>query len=130
MCVSINTHSVPALEAYLLCAVPCPYCLAPYPNSLAPCPIYSAIPEYIYINCLLIIAIMNHKLLRAGLCLNFGRSCVKGLGHSRSKLWPIMCRLHAKLCPNRGRLRARLCPIYFAPCPFPNLAGTLHAVIG
>ena len=26
---------------------------------------------------------------------------------------------------NFGRLRARLCQISFAPCPFPNLAGTL-----
>ena len=26
---------------------------------------------------------------------------------------------------NFSRLRARLCPISFAPCPFPNLAGTL-----
>ena len=47
------------------------------------------------------------------------------LGHSRSKLCPILCRLHTKLCPNFGRSRARLCPISFVPCPFPNLAGTL-----
>ena len=37
---------------------------------------------------------------------DFGRSC-------------------ARLCPNFGRSRARLCPFSFAPCPFPNLAGTL-----
>ena len=29
------------------------------------------------------------------------------------------------LVPNFGRSRARLCPFSFAPCPFPNLAGTL-----
>ena len=39
--------------------------------------------------------------------------------------WKILCRLCTKLCPNFGRSRARLCPISFAPCPFPNLAGTL-----
>ena len=48
---------------------------------------------------------------------NFGRSCVK--------VCPILCRLRTKLCPNSGCSRARLCPISFAPCPFPNLAGTL-----
>ena len=52
-----------------------------------------------------------------------------GLGHSCSKLCPILCRLRNKLCPNFGRSRARLCPISFAPCPFPNLAGTLHGDI-
>ena len=46
-------------------------------------------------------------------------------GHSRSKLCPIMCRSCTKLCPNFGCSRARLCPISFAPCPFPNLPGTL-----
>ena len=38
---------------------------------------------------------------------------------------PILFRLRSKLCPNFGCSRARLCPISFAPCPFPNLAGTL-----
>ena len=36
------------------------------------------------------------------------------LGRSCSKMRPILC-----------RSRARLCPISFAPCPFPNLDGTL-----
>ena len=45
---------------------------------------------------------------------------------SHSKLCPILCRLRTKLCPNFGCSRARLCPISFAPCPFPNLAGTLY----
>ena len=49
-------------------------------------------------------------------------------GHSRSKLCSIMCRLRTKLCPNFGCLCARMCPISFAPCPFPNLAGTLKTV--
>ena len=53
----------------------------------------------------------------AGLWPNFGHSC--------SKLCPIMCRSRTKLSPNFGCSRARLCPISFAPCPFPNLAGTL-----
>ena len=56
------------------------------------------------------------------------RSCAglhPNFGHSRSKLCPIMCRSRSKLCPNFGCSRARLCPISFAPCPFPNLAGTL-----
>ena len=55
------------------------------------------------------------------------RSCAglrPNFGHSRSKLCPIMCRSRTKLCPNFGRSRAKLCPISFAPCPFPNLAGS------
>ena len=57
------------------------------------------------------------------------RSCAElrpNFGHSNSKLCPIMCRSRTKLCPNFGCLCARLCPISFAPCPFPNLAGTLY----
>ena len=56
------------------------------------------------------------------------RSCAglrPNFGHSRSKLCPIMCCSRTKLCPNFGCSCARLCPISFAPCPFPNLAGTL-----
>ena len=45
--------------------------------------------------------------------------------HSCSKLCPVLCRLRTKLCPNFGCSRTRLCPISLAPCPFPNLAGTL-----
>ena len=51
----------------------------------------------------------------AGLWPNFGRSLVKDL----------VIRTLNSLCPNFGRSRARLCPISFAPCHFPNLAGTL-----
>ena len=57
------------------------------------------------------------------------RSCAglqPNFGHSRSKLCPIMCRSRTKLCPNFVCSRATLCRISFAPCPFPNLAGTLH----
>ena len=49
----------------------------------------------------------------------------KRLGRLHSKLCSILCRLRPKLCPNFGCSRARLCPVSFAPCPFPNLAGTL-----
>ena len=49
------------------------------------------------------------------------------LGRSPSKLCSICCRLRTKLCPNFGRSRVRLCLIYFATCPFPNLAGTLQS---
>ena len=59
---------------------------------------------------------------------SFTRKSLRRLGHSRSKLCQILCRLRAKLCPNFGRSRARLCPIYLASCPFPNLAGTLCMV--
>ena len=50
--------------------------------------------------------------------LPFGHKSVPRLGRSRSKL-----------CPNFGRSRAGLCPISFAPCPFPNLAGTLRLAV-
>ena len=56
-------------------------------------------------------------LVLADLCPRFHRS--------HSIPCPILCRLRSKLCPNFGRSRARLCPNSFAPCPFPNLAGTL-----
>ena len=49
---------------------------------------------------------------------------------SRVKVCQILCRLRTKLCPNFGCSRARLCPISFAPCPFPNLAGTLLSAVG
>ena len=40
-----------------------------------------------------------------------------------------LCIIRAlNLCPKFGCSRARLCPISFAPCPFPNLAGTLFSV--
>ena len=55
------------------------------------------------------------------------RKTKSGLGRLHSKRCLIFCRLLAKLCPNFGRSCAILCPISFAPCPFPNLAGTLHA---
>ena len=122
-------------------AAPCPYCLAPCPNSLAPCPIYIApclhfkkkklfFYIFLFFFFLLCLHICAHVFIdcpqncarilfrsRAGLCLNFLRS--------HSKLCPIFCRLRTTLCPNFGRSRARLSPISFAPCPFPNLAGTL-----
>ena len=62
----------------------------------------------------------------ADLCPCFHQSLTRpNFGRSRVKVCPILCRLRTKLCPNFGRSRARLCPISFAPCPFPNLAGTL-----
>ena len=36
-------------------------------------------------------------------------------------MFSSIAKLHSILC----RLRTKLCPISFAPCPFPNLAGTL-----
>ena len=63
----------------------------------------------------------------ADLCPCFHQSPTRpNFGHSRVKVCPIFCRLRTKLCPNFGRSRARLCAISFAPCPFPNLAGTLR----
>ena len=62
--------------------------------------------------------------------ISFACCIVPEFGRSPSKLYPIFCRLHTKLCPNFGRSRARLCLIYFAPCLFPNLAGTLIVQYG
>ena len=62
----------------------------------------------------------------ADLCPCFHQSLTRpNVGRSRVKVCPILCRLRTKLCPNFCCSRARLCPISFAPCPFPNLAGTL-----
>ena len=66
----------------------------------------------------------------ADLCPCFHQSPTRpNFGRSRVKVCPILCRLRTKLCPNFGRSRAKLCPISFAPCPFPNLAGTLQSVL-
>ena len=63
----------------------------------------------------------------ADLCPCFHQSSTRpNFGRSRIKVCPILCRLRTKLCANFGRSRARLYPISFAPCPFPNLAGTLE----
>ena len=64
----------------------------------------------------------------ADLCSCFHQSPTRpNFGRSRVKVCPILCRLRSKLYPNFGCSRARLCPVSFAPCPFPNLAGTLKA---
>ena len=103
-------------------AAPCPYWLAP-------CPIYKCPARMINFffffffhlqNVILLLCFQTadvKMLVLADLCPCFHRS--------HSKRCPILCRLRTKLCPNFGRSRARLCPISFAPCPFPNLAGTL-----
>ena len=66
----------------------------------------------------------------ADLCPCFHQSPTRpNFGRSRVKVCPILCRLRTKLCPNFGRSRTRLCPISFAPCPFPNLAGTLQCTV-
>ena len=63
----------------------------------------------------------------ADLCPCFHQSPTRpNFGRSRVKVCPILCRLRTKLCQNFGRSRARLCQISFAPCPFPNPAGTLQ----
>ena len=63
----------------------------------------------------------------ADLCPCFHQSPTRpNLGRSRVKVCLILCRLRTKLCLIFGCSRARLCPISFAPCPFPNLAGTLR----
>ena len=65
----------------------------------------------------------------ADLCPCFHQSPTRpNFGRSRVKVCPILCRFRTKLCPNFGCSRARLCPISFAPCPFPNLAGTLITI--
>ena len=64
--------------------------------------------------------------MHADLCPCFHQSPTRpNFCRSRIKVCPILCRLRTKLCPNFGCSCARLCPISFAPCPFPNLAGTL-----
>ena len=66
--------------------------------------------------------------MHADLCPCFHQSPTRpNFCRSRIKVCPILCRLRTKLCPNFGCSCARLCPISFAPCPFPNLAGTLYS---
>ena len=53
----------------------------------------------------------------------------------KTKFWSFTRKRFCVVCAlNCARIlvvaRARLCPISFAPCPFPNLAGTLDAGIG
>ena len=111
-------------------AAPCPYCLAPCPN-LKPKIIIIIFFFLQNVIAVFVFSVRGVKMLvkRLQICAQTSfRSCAglrPNFGHSRSKLSPIMCRLRTKLCPNFGCSRARLCPISFAPCPFPNLAGTL-----
>ena len=134
-------------------AAPCPYWLAPCPIYTAPCPNLKKIKIFFLQNVIAVFVFSDSRCknackMLADLCPCFHQSPTKlcpdlvsfecwivtkfwsyrhkRLGHSRSKLCPILCRLHTKLCPNFGRSRARLCPISFAPCPFPNPAGTLY----
>ena len=126
-------------------AAPCPYCLAPCQIYTAPCPnlkkkcnccfcVFRADVKML-VKCFQICAhvFVDHPQnctqtsfrSHAGLWPNFGRSCVIS-GHSCSKRCSILCRLRTELCPNCGRSCTRLCLIYFACCPFLNLAGTLR----
>ena len=101
--------------------VPCPSYLAPCPNSLAPCSIYSALPEYNFF-------------CTYNFCFCFQTADEL---YNASRFVPVFSSIGHKivprsrfvrsagLCPNIGRSRARFCPISFAPCPFPNPAGTL-----
>ena len=114
-------------------AAPRPYGFSPCPNSLAPCP---NIIFFFFKRSNCCFCVFRQPMNCADLCPCFHRSHTisfrsrAGLrpyfGRSRSKLCPIVCRLRTKLCPYFGRSRARLCPISFAPCPFPNRAGTLY----
>ena len=131
------------------CLAPCPNSLAPCPIYIAPARI---LKKKLHIkknyNCCFCVfrQPMNCKLL-ADLCPCFHRSLKKLCPDLVSfacwivpEFWSFTCksdlviralncvwffvRLRTKLCPNFGRSRARLCPISFAPCPFPNRAGT------
>ena len=111
-------------------AAPCPYWLAPCPSIHCPALFlcFQTADVKMLVKCLQIYA---HVFIdRPQNCAQTSfRSCAglrPNFGRSRSKLCPITCRSRTKLCPNFGRSRARLCPISFAPCPFPNLAGTLR----
>ena len=119
--------------------------LHPARTVLRPARLYSSLPEFKNCNLQNVIAVfvlsdrgvkMLVKCLQicAHVFIDRPQNCAfhscaglrPNFGHSRSKLSPIMCRSCTKLCPNFGRSRARLCPISFAPCPFPNLTGTLE----
>ena len=66
----------------------------------------------------------------ADLCPCFHQSSTRpNFGRSRVKVCLILCRLRTKLCPDFRCSRPILCPILLAPCPFPNLAGTLQVYI-
>ena len=142
-------HSVPARHISEG-AAPCTYCLAPCPIIQRPVRIKKIIIKVFWfflsnviavfvfsdrgvkmlVKCLRICAHVLIDRPQNGAQTSF-RSCAglrPNFGHSRFKLCPIMCCSRTKLCPNFGCSRARLCPISFAPCPFPNLAGTLGTV--
>ena len=122
----------------------CPYCFAPCPIIQRPTRIWKKKKKKLFTNCNCYFVFSDRDVNMLVKCLQICahvfidrpqncaqtsfRSCAGlrlNFGHSRSKLCPILCRSLTKLCPNFGFSRARLCPISFAPCPFPNLAGTL-----
>ena len=150
---AIHQISAPHNEVFQLCIFL--RALRPARTVLCPARLYSALPElkkkknniyiYIYIFNLIVIFVFSDRGVKmlvkylqicAHVFIDRPQNCVQtsfrscaglrpNFGHSRSKLCPIMCRSRTKLCPNFGCSCARLCPISFAPCPFPNLAGTL-----
>ena len=126
-------------------AVSCPYCLAPCPIIQHPARILFKKNKKHLLNVIAVFVFSDRGVKMLVECLQICahvfidrpqncaqtsfRSCAglrSNFGHSRSKLCPIMCRSRTKLYPNFGCSHARLCPISFAPCPFPNLAGTLY----
>ena len=113
-------------------AAPCPYWFAPCPICTRPARI-KKINFVLFLQNVIAVFVFsdsrckNACKLLADLCPCFHQSPTRpNFGRSRVKVCPILCRLRTKFCPNFGCSRARMCPIYFAPCPFPYLAGTLN----
>ena len=111
------------------CALPVLACALP--DLHAPCPnlkkkiffifLQNVIPFFVFSDS----RCKNACKMLADLCPYFHQSPTRpNIGRPRVKVCPILCRLRTKLCPNFGHSHAGLCPISFAPCPFPNLAGT------
>ena len=128
-------------------AAPCPYCLASCPNYLAPCPIYIAPypnwkPNFVYILlysnfCFCAFRQLMNWTMLADLYPCFHRfpttlcsDLVSFACWIAPEFWAFAREsdlvVHALHCVQFVVVCALNCArIYFAPCPFPNLAGIL-----
>ena len=98
-------------------AAPCPYCLAPCPIYTAPCPNKIKIKFFIIFIFLFLQNVIAVFVFSDSRCKNACK-CLQICAH-------VFLNRPQNCASISFRSRARLCPISLAPCPFPNLAGTL-----
>ena len=100
---------------------------------LRPARLYSALPElkkkkinYNFFFLQIVFVFSNRGVKMLAKCLQI---CAHVFVDRPQNCAQASFRSYAGLRPNFDHPRSRLCPISFAPCPFPNLAGTLYVMV-